>query len=101
MTAAYLYKSGKLIEVPDGFIHHDILSRDFGLQNIGDAIAQGFVRVRYSACNFLGVQARSKDLAQSAIRMIYNSGKHVIDSVGMEFPGRYIEMSLEECYEWL
>lgn len=101
MTVAYLYKSGKLIEVPDGFIHHDILSRDFGISRMEDAIEAGFVRIRVSFDGYVAFQARSRDLLCSAARLLLRTGSHIITKVGVEFPGRFYEMSLIEFDEWL
>jgi len=101
MSTAYLYKGGKLIEVPDGFIHHDILSRDFGISCMSEAVNAGFVRIRVSFDGYVAFQARSRDLVCSAGRKLLRLGVHNIKSVGVEFPGRYTEMTLEEFDQWL
>lgn len=101
MTVAYLYKSGKMIEVPDGFIHHDILSRDFGISRMEDAIEAGFVRIRVSYDGYVAFQARSRELVCSAGRALLRIGEHTLKTISIEFPGRWTEMTLEEFDQWL
>lgn len=93
---AYLYKSGKIIEVDTE--HSVVLQDKFGISTIREAIPLGFVRIRKSG-NMVAFQARSKDLVLSASRNVFPDKIGKPDLICIEYPGRYLEMTFEEFFQ--
>lgn len=95
--SAWLYKSGRLltVETPE---HCGELTK-LGIATISEAVQLGWVRIRRSG-DLLAFQARSKDLLRSAARLFLESNEPA-KTIAVEFPGRYLEFTPEELYEFL